>query len=430
MNYRLKFIQYNQWQRILLVAICISMASQISFPIYTKGFIITLSGLLLPIFLYFNGDLNPLKLTFAIAIASPLFRGLQLLICNEGSYQQVFQFVITDMAFYLCYGFLYYFPYWRKGERDDRSFFLTIVICDYLSNLLEVSLLINFQNYSYNLFQLLCVVSLVRGILSCFVALGYHYFTLLLQKGSHEQRYYHFIWIASSIKSEVYFMHKNISEIENVMKNSYVLNERLKNKPITQEDSGLALKIAHDVHEIKKDYINVTSALGDYYDTGSPMMLSDILKVVTSYAQEVIREKQLSIVIEVKNQLDLVVPNHYYIVSILSNLIFNGIEALDHKKNGLVQLTIQDLNKEILITVHDNGCGMNQTTKKLIFQPGFTTKFNKKTGNVYRGIGLSHLKTIVQEKFGGYIEVTSKEKTGTTFKVFLKKAYILKGDPS
>lgn len=50
MNYRLKFIQYNQWQRILLVAICISMASQISFPIYTKGFIITLSGLLLPIF--------------------------------------------------------------------------------------------------------------------------------------------------------------------------------------------------------------------------------------------------------------------------------------------------------------------------------------------------------------------------------------------
>lgn len=225
-------------------------------------------------------------------------------------------------------------------------------------------------------------------------------------------------------------MHKNISEIENVMKNSYVLNERLKNKPITQEDSGLALKIAHDVHEIKKDYINVTSALGDYYDTGSPMMLSDILKVVTSYAQEVIREKQLSIVIEVKNQLDLVVPNHYYIVSILSNLIFNGIEALDHKKNGLVQLTIQDLNKEILITVHDNGCGMNQTTKKLIFQPGFTTKFNKKTGNVYRGIGLSHLKTIVQEKFGGYIEVTSKEKTGTTFKVFLKKAYILKGDPS
>jgi two-component system sensor histidine kinase YcbA len=250
----------------------------------------------------------------------------------------------------------------------------------------------------------------------------------MLQKGSHEQRYYHFIWIASSIKSEVYFMHKNINEIENVMKNSYILNENLKNKADTKKDSALALRIAHDVHEIKKDYINVTSSLGDYYNTDSPMMLSDILKVVTSHVREVIRENQLNILVEVKNQLELVVPNHYYIVSILSNLIFNSIEALENKKTGLIQLTIQDIGKEILITVHDNGCGMDKDTKSLIFQPGFTTKFNKKTGNVYRGIGLSHLETIVKEKFDGHIEVISVKNSGTTFKVFLKKTNILQGD--
>ena len=102
-----RFISRKRSQRILLAATCIALASQVNFQTYTPGFILTLSVFLLPIFLYFNGDLNPIQLTSAIALASPIFRGVLLFISHDASWTNIAQFIVTDMAFYLCYGALY-----------------------------------------------------------------------------------------------------------------------------------------------------------------------------------------------------------------------------------------------------------------------------------------------------------------------------------
>ena len=68
---------------------------------------------------------------------------------------------------------------------------------------------------------------------------------------------------------------------------------------------------------------------------------------------------------------------------------------------------------------------MDEQTLAMIFQPGFTTKFNETTGNVYRGIGLSHVKIIVEEQFGGHISVESELKKGTVFHLILSKQKLL-----
>lgn len=247
-----RFIMHERYQRILIAATCIALASQVNFQTYTPGFILTLSVFLLPVFLYFNADLNPIQLTLAIALASPIFRGILLFIGQDASTTKILQFIATDMVFYLSYGIIYYFLYWRRGQRNNSSFLLTIIICDYVSNLLEVSLLTGFSNYSYRLFQILFVAALVRSLCSCLLAFLYHYFTLMLRDENHEQRYYHFIWVASSVKSEVYFMQKNITEIENIMKNAYLLNQDLQKLDVGQKQKTMALDIARDVHEVKK----------------------------------------------------------------------------------------------------------------------------------------------------------------------------------
>lgn len=418
-----RFILHERYQRILVAALCIALASQINFQTYTPGFILTLSVFLLPVFLYFNADLNPIHLSLAIAFASPIFRGILLFISNDFNDGHIIRFVATDMAFYICYGLIYYLLYWRHGQRSNSSFLLTIVLCDYLSNLLEVSLLTGFSNYSYHLFQLLFVTALVRSLCSCLLAFLYHYFTLMMRKESHEQRYYHFIWSASAVKSEVYFMKKNIAEIENIMKNAYLLNQQLQQSNVSESQQTMALEIARDVHEVKKDYQNVVLGLGDTFnDTQSaPMQLSDILKVTVNYIQESIHQKHQHVVLDVHRQTDLVIPNHYYVVSILSNLIFNGIDAIGDRAHGLVQLTVDDDDDTLLIDVSDNGDGMDDATRQLIFQPGFTTKFNADTGNVYRGIGLSHVKIIIEEQFGGTISVESTQGKGTIFHLKLNK---------
>lgn len=423
----LNFVSWSRIKRVILAAICISLASQVSISTYTLGFTLTLSVFLLPVFLYFNADLNPLVIALGVALSSPLFRGLLLFISHDASNINILQFIMTDIAFYLMYGFLYYVLYWRKSQRNNSIFFLTILLCDYCSNLLEVSLLIHFSNYTYRLFQILFITALIRSLCSCLIIFLYRYFTLLVRDENHEQRYLYFIWVASSVKSEVYFMKKSINDIENVMKNAYQLNQALSQTSLDPKYQTTALNIARDVHEIKKDYQNVISGLGDYFSerNNQPMQLADILRVTTSYIRQSLKKKSHQIVIEVYNQIDLLVVNHYYVVSILSNLIFNSIDALQHQSHGLIKITVSDQDRNIEIDISDNGQGMDAQTLALIFEPGFTTKYNQNTGNVYRGIGLSHVKVLVEDIFAGSINVQSQVNQGTTFKVFLNKGRLI-----
>lgn len=422
----LDFLHYRKYQRIIIAAIFVALASQIGVSAFVPGNIIALSAFILPLFLYFNQDLNPLQLGLAIALASPIFRGFVLLATQGATAANILTYTVADILFFTSYTLLYYLLYWLRTFHNNVAFYLTIVICDYFADLGEIAFLDHFRTFSPRLLQILFLLALARGTIASLLAFILHYFELLTVKSEdHEQQYYHFIWIASAVKSEIYFMRKNIDEIERVTKNAYQLNERLKEKHLPEEQK-LAYEIAQNVHEIKHSYQNVIKGLGDYFDdhNNAPMAMKDILKILVNYSQMIIKEKKAHINLVVQNHVDINVAEHYYLVTILSNLILNGIDAIGNAHNGELLIKITDDQQHVYISVTDNGAGIPQNLLPLIFKPGFSTKFDE-SGDIYRGIGLSNVKAIAAEQFDGTITVDSKPQVGTTFFVTLDKQKLI-----
>jgi C4-dicarboxylate-specific signal transduction histidine kinase len=101
---------------------------------------------------------------------------------------------------------------------------------------------------------------------------------------------------------------------------------------------------------------------------------------------------------------------------VLLNLLVNASQAADKKKSWvkLSATSGDNWRDHTIIEVSDNGCGMEEDTKRHIFNPFFTTK-SPADGT---GLGLYVCHNLIQS-IGGYIEVESEPGKGSTFRVIL-----------
>ncbi|MCB2339010.1 sensor histidine kinase [Clostridium estertheticum] len=408
---------------IFIIAITVALASQVNINFFVPGFIIALSVIILPVFLYFYKQINPIEILFATGIIYPLYKGM-FLYFSTNNFHTTIGFILTDVLFYFSYGILFYLLYWKKKKKGITDLFFCAFLCDLFSNIIEISAMMHFKGYSYIIFQDLVIIAFVRAIISvCIILLIKHYKSLLI-KEEHEERYKKLILMTSSIKSEIYFMNKNNSDIEDVMKKAYLLYKTISQQKYPSELKNLSLDIAKDVHEIKKDYISVIKGLeemvGEKTDNVK-MDIKDIVNIIGMDVSEYIKRNNsnVSLEFEIKNNFNVV--EHFYLVCILRNLIYNSIEAMDKTKNGYVKILIWKSQEECIFVISDNGKGIKEKDIEYIFNPGFSTKFNGETGDICRGIGLAHVNGIVNDIFSGTIDVHSITGEGTEFVIKIKQ---------
>lgn len=408
---------------IFIISIGIALASQININFFVPGFIISLSVVILPVFLYFYKEFNAIKIIFATGIISPIYRGIFLYVGTKNLHTTL-GFVGADILFYFSYGIIFYLFYMRRSKTNLTDLLITVFFCDFLSNIIEISIMLGFKGYSYILFQDLAIIAFTRTVIAIFIILLLKYYKFLLIKEEHEERYRKLILMTSTVKSEIYFMNKNNADIEDVMKKAYYLYKKISEEDYSSDLKNISLDIAKDVHEIKKDYISVIKGLeemvGEKTDTVK-MSISDIANIIEIDVKEHIKRIKSTILLNFEIIDNFNVKEHFYLVSILRNLIYNSIEAMEEMKNGNIKISITKNQGYYIFIITDNGKGINDKDIEYIFNPGFSTKFNIETGDICRGIGLAHVKGIVNDIFSGTIEVHSEMDKGTEFTLKIKE---------
>lgn len=220
----------------------------------------------------------------------------------------------------------------------------------------------------------------------------------------------------------------------------YLVTQLLK---ITQLEKELAIakvsnKLAQETIKIlrahRHDFLNHLQVIMGYIQIGKPESALTYLKNINSELKDVRiisrlempevavllfskKEEALKHGITMKYHINTDLSNvkisQVDMVRILSNLIDNAIYEL--KKNcqaddmeKYVKITFNTVGETLFIEVHNSHSVIKNEDK--IFKYGYTTK-----GIHGSGIGLYTVKQLVEEKYGGKINVKSSEDSGTSF---------------
>lgn len=412
---------------ILLLCLIVALTGQVYWNFFIEGFRVSAAVILLPVLLLtLAKDEDPAEVGGWLALFILLFR-LLAQVTGGASWADALIAVLPGAMYYAAYGLLFKLLVPEIEEKASIWLIPALAFCDFAANCLEAAMkagaLLSGGNARF--WGGLAAVAITRSVLAFLVLAGEGRYRALLTGAQHEARYQRLFMMKTGLKSEVYFMRKNSEEIESVMSSAYRLYEQLSDAGAAKQTQKLALGIARDVHEIKKDYFRIIQGLeqeiGETRDEDG-MSLSDLLQVLQDSMERALHKKKQHITLDFSYEQDFVTRHHYALMNVLKNLVANAAEAVEASgRAGHIRLQVRQDQENCRFVVEDNGCGIAPKDIDYIFRMGFSTKFDEKTGSIYRGVGLAGVKMTVEEQLSGSITVKSVPGRGTRFEVLIPR---------
>lgn len=415
------------WKRALAIGVLIALTSQLYWNVFVNNFRISTSVILLPVLIMTVGiQIHTRTICFVTACIIYVFRLVILLFQGMPLEPSLIQ-VLPGALFYICYGLIFKLQIKNKHIVQMERLIVAIFFCDFGSNVFEVSLQELLQKGvlpAPSVIKYLMMIAVIRTLFAAVVLIAEQQYRALLKKAEHENRYQRLFLMTTGLKNEIYLMHKNTEEIERVMSNAYRLYEKtLTMEELPKEMQQMALEIARDVHEIKKDYIRIIQGIEQEIDEDydeEKMHFQDLLQILEASTYHMLAEKRLDVRLLYDCRENFVTKEHYILMAVLKNLVNNAIEAIETKgRSGTVRIVEKKEGDNYLFEVTDDGPGISERQLTNIFKMGYSTKFDEKTGNIYRGVGLVGVKNAVEEQFKGSIDVESTPGKGTKFRIVI-----------
>ncbi|WP_260858161.1 sensor histidine kinase [Bacillus sp. FJAT-22090] len=244
---------------------------------------------------------------------------------------------------------------------------------------------------------------------SYFVVGLYSSITMAEQKKRMEEM----LAVGSELYAETLYLQKSMDHIEKITASSHDLYRKLKQNDM-QALSVQALHIAQEIHEVKKDSQRILAGLQNITEVKKEhsFFVSEIFQLVIHANEKYSQLLKKSIQFSSTAAFDFETKQQIPLLALLNNIMANAVEAIQGK--GEIHIHMYEDSFFTCFSIKDSGAGIPKEDISIIFEPGYTTKFNEK-GVAATGIGLSHVQEIIQMLEGEILVETSE--LGTVFQM-------------
>ncbi|MFD1774800.1 sensor histidine kinase [Paenibacillus rhizophilus] len=376
----------------------------------------------IPIFFFFLlwiQRIPPALSGFLVGIAVVAFRVfLDSLIPADVSIETLYLKHFPAFFYYLAYAALFQLLQLNQLPYRPVRVGVLSIFTEIFANLVEFSVRHANEMDQINLAVLgkLLVIAVIRS----FFVLGFFNLIQLRQSVFAEEQQRkekeRILLLVSNLYEESVQLRKTMQFAEDITRDCYELYRKLQQVHSLDELDPLArkaLSLSGQVHEIKKDNQRIHAGLSKLISDEGPsdyMEPLDIARLIVrtndKYAAALGKTIQFNIKVN-----DTFPPLHVYtLLSLMNNLAANAVEAIS--KEGTIAISINRTDDRIHIQVRDNGPGIQDRKKKLVFTPGYTSKYDI-SGKPSTGMGLYYIREVVEE-LQGNIELQDDPESGET----------------
>ena len=303
-------------------------------------------------------------------------------------------------TFYLLFAICLYLLKIHQYREKPLKLGLLVALSEVISNLAEQSVRFFLHSDTFLLMQDLFILLAVALLRSFFVVGIYSSILITEQK----KRVQDMLNVGSELYVETLYLKKSMNHIESIAVNGFDLYRQLKEHG-QHAESIQALYIAQEIHEVKKDsqriYAGISKIVGE--KNFGTFRLSEILHYVEEGNKKYSVLLGKDIEFHLTQDCDFQTDEHIALLALLNNLTANAVEAI--ATHGTIDIHVQQTANDTVFRVSDTGKGISQGELSVIFEPGYTTKYNAE-GVAATGIGLSHVVALVT-KLDGTISVES-----------------------
>lgn len=211
--------------------------------------------------------------------------------------------------------------------------------------------------------------------------------------------------ISHDLKTPINVIYSAIQLEECLIKNNNIDGLK-KYNTISKQNCISLIRLANnliDTSRIESDYISANLKVKNIVD-----IIENIIATLVDYAHN----NNVDLIFDTNEEEVYVELDEDFMQRIIVNLISNSIKFCNY--NGMIKINVQASYKKVVVSVQDNGIGMEEEFIKDIFNRYSMGKNNEEKSNKGTGIGMFVVKRLMEIQ-NGDVFVSSKIGEGTRF---------------